>query len=298
MQQKNNLSGFGFQLGAIALFICMDVFVKILVVDYPLIEVIFYRSATGLPILFIYLKWTNHMSDLRITRPWLHMWRSIVGGVVMYFLFSAYKYLPLAEAAAIVYIAPIIITILSVLFLGEKIYFHRTFALILGFIGTLIIVRPSMDFNWYYLYPLGAALGFAVVTIVAHNLSKTDHPISISVSFSISISVVTGVIALWQGFTPITDIRILMYVFLVGNVGMVAQILNMYSIRACDANFYAVTKYIGLFGSALAGLLIFGEDLTIHLILGMITIACAGIYISWREHVRNKKDRIRMQLRQ
>lgn len=298
MQQKNNLLGFGFQLGSIALFIGMDVFIKILVVDYPLVEVIFYRSAMGLPLLFIYLKFMGHMSDLRITRPWLHVWRAILGLVVMYCIFSAYKYLPLAEASAIVYTAPIMITILSVVFLGEKIYAHRTFALIIGFIGALVIVRPSVDFNWDYLYPLGAALGFSIVTIVAHNLTKTDHPISISVSFSVSIALVTGAITLWLGFTPIMDIYILLYAFLVGNLGTVAQICNMYAIRACNASFYAVTKYIGLFGTALAGLLVFGEPLSTHLILGMGIIAFAGIYISWREHVRNKKDRMRTQLRE
>ncbi len=296
MREKNNILGFGFQISATVLFLLMDICVKILVADYPLAEIMFYRSVMGLPFLFIYLKTIGHMHDLRITRPMMHLWRSVVGGMAMFSFFNAYKFLPLAEAAAILYTAPILITILSVIFLGEKIYAHRTFALVLGFVGTLVIVRPSLDFNGYYLYPLTGALGFAVVTIIAHKLTKIDHPISITVSFSIFIIVVTGIITAYNGFSPINS-TLLIYAVVMGNAGTIGQILNMQAIKNCHASFYAVTKYIGLFGAATVGIVVFHEPLTKNVGLGMVIIATSGIYISWREHVKNKKERMRMQLR-
>ncbi len=297
MNEKNNLLGFGFQISATCLFLLMDVCVKVLVADYPLAEIMFYRSVMGLPFLFVYLKVTGHMDNLRITRPVMHLWRAVIGGTAMFAFFNAYKYLPLAEAAAILYIAPIFITILSIIFLGEKIYFHRTFALILGFVGTLVIVRPSMDFNWYYVYPMLGALCFAVVTIIAHKLTKIDHPTSITVSFSVFLTVITGGITLYNGFSPMLNSTVIIYAVVMGNAGTIAQILNMQAIKNCHANFYAVTKYIGLFGSAAVGVLIFSEPLTFNVGLGMVIIAVSGIYISWREHVKNKKERMRLRVR-
>lgn len=291
MQEKNNLLGFGCQITSMCLFLIMHAFVKMLVADYPLMEIMFFRSISGLPFLLIYLYVTNNLHALKITRPVMHLLRAILGASGMFLVYSAYKYLTFAEAAAILYIAPIFITIMSVIFLGERIYAHRTIALILGFIGVLVIVRPSIHFNWYYMFPLGAAFMSAVITLVAHKLTKTDHPIGIAISFNVIVSIFIGVIVVYNGFSHM-DMLTTMLAVLMGTIGSVGQIFNTYAIKYCNPSFYAVTRYSGLFGSAMVGLIVFKEVLTPHLILGMIIIVISGVYIAWREHVKNKKDRL------
>ena len=289
MSEKNNLLGFRYQLKSISLLLAMQVFVKILVADYPLVEVMFYRSFMGLPLLFVYLYCTGNLQNLAVSRPVVHVLRVIVGGLGMYAAFSAYRYLPLAEAMTILNFAPIFITVLGVVFLGERIHAHRTIALILGFIGMLVIVRPSVDFNWYYAYPLFAALMFAVSTIISHSLTKTDHPTSITVSFSLSIAIITGGISLYYGFRLPFDSKALWFAIIMGNLGTVGQIYNIYAIKHSHASFYAAGRYMRLFGAAILGLVVFAEAITARIVLGMVIIACAGIYISWRERVKNKQ---------
>ena len=291
MQEKNNLLGFGCQITSMGLFLIMHAFVKVFVAEYPLTEVMFFRAVSGIPFLLIYLYATSNLRALKIHRPIMHLLRAIMGASSMFLVYSAYKHLTFAEAAAIIYIAPIFITIMSVLFLSEQIYIHRTIALILGFIGVLVIVKPSMDFNWYYLFPLGAAFVTAVITLVAHQLTKTDHPISIAISFNIIVSILIGSIVLYNGFSHMDTVTTLLAI-LMGTIGSIGQIFNTYAIKHCNPSFYAVTRYSGLFGSAVVGLIVFKEPLTLHLIIGIAIIVISGVYIAWREHVKNKKDRL------
>lgn len=297
MNERNNLLGFGYQLFAVLFSLLTDIVIKMVVVDIPLIQVMFYRSGAGLPLLIGYLILTNNLQCLKINRPMMHFWRASAGICGMFLFVSSYKHLPLAEASAIIYIAPILITVLSVVILKEKIYTHRIVALILGFVGTLIIMRPSADFNWYFLYPLGGALALSVVTLVAHVLTRTDHPIGVTVTFSIFVATITGAITLYNGFAPLENAAIMWYAIIIGNAGILAVIFNMHAVHECHPSFYAVTKYMSLVAAAVAGLVLFNEPITIYLALGMGFIAGAGIYISYCEHRQNKKNRIRMQIR-
>lgn len=295
--QKNNVLGFGFQVLSIILFLGMDILVTMLVEAMPLYEVIFYRNATGIPFLLLYVYATGKTEHLRITRPVLHLVRAMVGGVAMTCFFAGFKYLPFAENSAIIYVTPIVITIFSVIFLREKIYAHRSFALIVGFIGTMVIVRPSGDFNIYYILPIGSAITFAIVILLVHKITKFDSPISITLTFSTFMTLATGAICLYYGFSPIMGIHDIAYILCIGNLGMIAQVLSMWAIKSCDVNFFAVTKYLGLLGSASIGVFIFNDTLTVNLTIGMGMIMFSGLYITWREHVRQKKERLKLQLR-
>ncbi len=284
VQNNTNLMGFTYQLGAVVFSLITDIFIKITVVDYPLIEIMFYRSVAGIPMLFVYLICTGNLQQLRIYRPGLHLLRSSCGIVGMFLIMTSYKHLPFAEASAILYIAPILITVLSVIILHETIYAHRIYALIFAFAGAMIIVRPDMELNWYYIYPFLGAFAFSAVTLSAHVLTRTDHPIGVTLIFFIFTSLITGGITAYHGFSPLFNSNLIWYAIVMGNAGLIAQILNMHAVHKCQPSFYAITKYMSLFGAAAAGLILFDELISLPLTIGMIMIVSAGIYISWKEH--------------
>ena len=292
----NNVKGILFNLISMLLFVSMDILVKKLVVDLPVYEVIFFRCIFGIPAFIFIVYFTTGLSSLRMVNKKLQLCRAFLGLAGMFFFFNSYKYLPMADAASILFSAPLILTVLSVFFLKEKVGLHRLSAILVGFIGVLFIVRPSGNsLSSHMLLPIMGAVSWSVVIIVMRVLSRTDHANSVTLIFSlIGSGVGFGLIMYNGGFRPNT--APVQYVMLVGVgvVGIFAQWFMTKAVEWSEASVFASTKYVNLVFSILAGFIIFGEVPVFYSIVGIVLIVASGLYNVHREYVLHKIQKAKM----
>lgn len=170
-----NVRGVGFLVMGMLIFSLQDVAVKWIGGDYPILEIVVFRSLSALPLTLLFFRFEGGRGLPSTTRPGLEYVRG-----TFYFLsyttyFMGLAALPLAEIAAIKFSGPLMITFLSVLFLGETVGPRRWLALLIGFIGVLLIVRPGLaTFNLGFVFILVSVLFYALAAILTRKLQTTD----------------------------------------------------------------------------------------------------------------------------
>ena len=153
MLSKNQL-GFLYMFLSICAFSIMDLIVK-WSDNYPVGEVLFFRGFCGMIPIFFLIPRERYFNFYKTNRPFLHFKRCLSGLVAIVAIFIALRNLPLATVVSITFAAPIFTTIMSIFFLSEKVGLYRWLAVIVGFIGILIISEPGFSsLNFYYIYPI------------------------------------------------------------------------------------------------------------------------------------------------
>ena len=190
MLSKNQL-GFFYMFISVCAFSLMDVIVK-WSDDYPIGQVLFFRGFCGIiPILFLIPK-DRYLDFYKTDRSFLHIKRCLAGLIALISIFIALRNLPLATVVSISFAAPIFTTIFSIFLLNEKVGFYRWLAVLVGFIGIIVISEPGFSsLNFYYIYPIIFCLGLSYVAIAIRKLSSTEPVwlIGFFFSFSTMISV-------------------------------------------------------------------------------------------------------------
>ena len=292
--EKNNVLGFFVNICSMLMFVITDILIKYLTQFMPTFEIIFYRFLCGIPFFLVYIYFIKGFKTLEMVNVKLQFTRMILGILSTFSFVNAYKYMPLAEAASILYTSPIILTILSIIFFNEKIRIHRTIALLMGVVGSLLIIRPGVNFQIYSLYAVFGAINWAFVIITMGALSKTDHPNSITFYFSLAGVLIGGSVSLFNGMTPIFDMQTFFLLILMGVAGILAQLFMVIAVEMCDTSLFASSKYINLVLTSFGAYVIFNEVLSNQSLLGMLLIITGGLYMVWREHVINKPKRIKV----
>ena len=258
-----------------------DVMVKGLNQAFPVWEVIFFRALSGMLIslgLVLIFGWKT----LRTTKPIRHFVRafSAVGCVVFYFF--GLKYLLLTENIAIVHSAPIIAALLAIPILGERLGVHRMGAIIVGFVGVIIIVKPGTDiFKYASLLPLISALFMASVYLSTRSLMNTDSSIAIIFYYSLALFI-TSIIFLPNDFVipSITQLIPLMSLGIMGTLGhyFMSQAAKNAEIVVISPFEYSSFIFVGVMGH-----IFYNEVPSISIIIGGILIITGGIYVVYRE---------------
>ena len=176
---------------SICAFSVMDLIVK-WSENYPVGQVLFFRGFFGIiPILFLIPK-DRYLNFYKTKRALLHFKRCFSGLIAIVAIFIALRKLPLATVVSITFAAPIFTTIMSIFFLSEKVGLYRWMAVIVGFIGILIISEPGFSaLNIYYIYPIIFCLGLSYVAIAIKQLSTTEPVWLIGLFFSLSIMILS-----------------------------------------------------------------------------------------------------------
>ena len=270
-------------LMSIVLFSLMDASVKWLGALYPTAQIMFFRCAVALvPVLvIIYLR--GGPGVLRTRHRKLHLLRSVLGIGAMACAFYAFSLMPLAEAISILHTAPLFMTALSVLLLREKVGLRRWSAVIFGFIGMLIVVRPDADMLASgSLFMLAAAFLIGCTTIIIRHLGKLDDPVCITFYFTLT-GLVTGLVGIgiqgWQRPPP-ADLALLC---LVGLFGGMAQYLMTLSYRHLAIGLLAPLKYLTIVFGGIIAYLVWGEIPDNQSIVGIAIIVASGLYTLQRE---------------
>jgi drug/metabolite transporter (DMT)-like permease len=269
----------------------MTVCVKLLGRDTPSGQTIFARGLISVAVLAL-LAWRTNRLHLLKTSNWrAHALRSLSGTISMFFLFGALTMIPLADVTAITYTAPMFLTLLAMVFLGERIHRYRWSALVVGFVGVLIMIGPHLSIGTSSsvgsLAALGAALFSAMAMTSLRAMSGGEHAITITFYFSLTFMVCAGLTAV-QGWPVPTPMQA--YVIgLAGLFGVAGQLLMTYSYRYAEASTIAPLEYTSMIMAVALGYLFFDEVPSRSIWIGAPLVIIAGSIVLWREHFLKKQ---------
>lgn len=269
----------------------MTVCVKFLGQEIPSGQTIFVRGLLSMLVLALIAWQTNRLQLLKTRNLRSHALRSLSGTVSMFCLFTAVTMIPLADVTAITFTAPMFLTVLAMVFLGERIHRFRWTALGFGFLGVLIMIGPHLTFtqstSFGALIALGAAMFSAIAMTFLRSMSSSEHAITITFYFSLTFTVCAASTAM-QGWPSPTQAQ-WSYIVLAGLFGVFGQLLMTYSYRYAEASTVAPLDYTSMIMAVILGYLFFDEIPTLSVWIGAPLVVGAGLIILWREYHLKKQ---------
>ena len=285
MLSKNQL-GFLYMFLSIIGFSLMDVIVK-WSVDYPVGQVLFFRGFFGIIFYFFIIPRERLHNFYQTKRAGLHLLRCLSGLIALVSIFIALRELPLATVVSISFASPIFATILSIFFLSEKVGIFRWLAVVIGFIGILVITEPGItELNIYYIFPIIFCLGLSYVAITIRQLSSTEPVWLISFYFSLSITLLS-LFTIPQGWV-MPSFNHFILLSLVGIFGGVANLWLSQSYKYSEVSLVTPLKYLALVFAIFFGYLIWGEVPTIKTLMGAFLVIISTLIIFRREIYKKK----------
>ncbi len=285
MLSKNQL-GFLYMFLSICAFSIMDVIVK-WSVDYPIGQVLFFRGFFGIVFYFFIIPRDRFHNFYVTKRAGLHFLRCFSGLIALVAIFIALRNLPLATVVSISFAAPIFTTIFSIFLLHEKVGMYRWLAVLIGFIGILVITEPGMSsLNIYYIFPIIFCLGLSYVAIAIRQLSSTEPVWLISFYFSLSITLLSFLTIPYGWVMP--DLKDFLILSMIGIFGGVANLWLGQSYKYSEVSLVTPLKYLALLFAIIFGYFIWNEIPTIKTLFGALLVIVSTMII-FRREIYNKK---------
>lgn len=277
------LRGILFMLAAASMFPVMNGLVQILSARYSTEQIVWARAASHFVfILAIFVPPLGLAVVRTATLKW-QVIRSVVHLLSMLCFFTGVKYLPLAKAASISFTAPFFVALLAWPLLGERITFGRFAAILVAFVGVLVVIRPGSDvFQWASLYMVGSAVCYALYQILTRRVGGVDRA-ETSAVYSALVGTVVMSIVLPFVWTPIVSWADGALLFSLGIIGGIAHYFVAKAMIYAQASTIAPFGYWQLVGSVFVGWLISGYLPDMYVWVGAGIIICAGLYIAWAE---------------
>lgn len=292
---------------AVSVFSVQDVIIRTLSGDYSVLEIMFIRAVVALVPMTLFVYWEGGFSTLKTPRLGLQIFRGTLQmfSYVSYYL--ALASLPLADATAIFFVSPLMVTILSIFFLGEKVGFRRAMAVLVGFAGVLIIVRPgSGTFGYAAILPMIAALTYASSVMITRKLGPTHTGASMAfyamLVFLVGSSI-SGLILgdgsfaseadpslgfLLRGWQLPTG-RDAMLLLLLGMIAACGFYCLTQAYRVAETSAVAPFEYVAMPIAVVWGIALWNEIPGLLTVLGIVLILGSGLYILHRETIRGRK---------
>lgn len=275
----------GFVLLAVAVFSVMDAASKILVADYDPVEVMWGRYLAILAMLVPLI--LRSPRALVVARPGLQLARGIcIFGAAVFFI-TGLAILPIADATAISFVSPLLVTALSIPMLGERVGPRRWAAMAVGFLGVVVIIRPgSGAFGPAALLPLLSAACWAMSIVVTRRMRNHDRPLAM-LFYSTMIGFVMSGAALPFVWRPPTAAALALMV-LMGALSVVGQYLLIMALTRGAASLVAPFTYSQIIWSTLIGFFVFGTVPMLWTWCGAAIVVGSGIYVVHRERVTRR----------
>ena len=271
---------------SICAFSIMDLIVK-WSEHYPLGQVLFFRGFFGVLFYFLIIPKERLHNFYYTKRAGLHFLRSFSGLIALVAIFIALRSLPLATVVSISFAAPIFTTIFSIFLLNERVGVYRWLAVIVGFIGILIITEPGISsLNIFYIFPIIFCIGLSYVAIIIRKLSTTEPVWLISLYFSISITLLS-LFSLPSGWI-MPSIKDFMILAMIGIFGGVANLWLSQSYKYSEVSLVTPLKYLALVFAIIFGYLIWDEIPTIKSLFGAALVIISTLIIFRREIYKKK----------
>ena len=289
-----------------------DMVIKRFSGEYPLHQMVFLRSAIGMFFTLILIQLEGGWRILKTDQLGLHALRAVMVFASNMTYFAALAVLPLPDATALFFIAPIMITVLSIPILGERVGPRRWGAVIVGFCGTLIMVRAQGSTQgdvsiWIYLLPILAAYFYATMQVLTRKLAKTKAS-AMALYIQITFVLFCGISGLIVGSGQFVDgvahpslvflLRAwivpsaadMSYFVLIGVLATGVGYCLSQAYRSAPAATVAPFEYVLLPMSIVWGWVIFADWPGLPVWLGSAIIIAAGLYVIWREHKLSSQD--------
>ncbi|WP_170984508.1 DMT family transporter [Rhodoligotrophos defluvii] len=278
-----------FALAAIFCLCTLDVLVKWLAARYSIPQIIFLRYIGGLCLALAVAHGSGGFGQFRTRRLSGHLTRAVFNLITMLLFYYALRALPLADAVAIAFAAPLFMTLLSIGLLGERVGIYRWSALLVGMVGVVIIMRPGdAGFGLGGLAALASAFFYALTQISARQLSNSESSATILFYYSILVLLVSAALMPWYWQMPsLTDWGLFVLLALFGSVG---QLFLNQACRYGEVSMIAPVEYTGLFWAVLFGFLVWGDIPSWSVILGAVVIILSTFYITRRELMQNARQ--------
>ena len=272
---------------SVCAFSIMDLIVK-WSDSYPLGQVLFFRGFFGLVFYFFIIPRKRLKNFYYTKRAGLHFLRCFFGLIALISIFIALRNLPLATVVSISFAAPIFTTIFSIFFLSENVGLYRWLAVIVGFIGIIIIAEPGFSsLNIYFIYPIIFCLGLSYVAIAIRQLSTTEPIWLIALNFSVAITLVSFFTIPFGWVMP--DIKDLILLSFIGIFGGAANLWLSQSYKFSEVSLVTPLRYLALVFAIIFGYFIWDEMPSIKTLAGALLVIISSIIIFRREVVLKKQ---------
>ena len=278
---------------AVVFGVVTGVLVKQLGAEVNIITALFYRFLFSLPILFLFAICVRGQQFLKINQRRIMLFRVIFGCCGITFWFLSIRHMPLGMATALFQSSVIFITLLSPIFLGERVGIYRWSAVLTGLSGVLIITDPlSGDMSWYFLYGIGAALSGAVLSLLLRQLGKGDAPASVALWYNIcGFGLLSAIVLILPEQLHSISQAVMVNLILLGVIGAGLQIVLTTAYSYSDAVVVASMRYLQMPVSGVVGYILFAEVMSRGEIIGALIIISSCLVIAWRELVRSREVR-------
>ena len=282
---------------AIMFYDVMGAIIKHLSQLYPTPQLSMFRNLFGLIPTLIILFWSKNWIQAGkpiVIRQWkFALARGGVGALAQISFYLALFHLELATATAILFAGPLFVTALSVPLLGNRVGIWRWVAVLIGFIGVLLVMRPTgQSFTWYAVLPLCAAFGFASVSVTARFFDSTIPTALINLYYTTgSLVGSTALVIFTGGFVQIGALEDWIWLAAMGMAGGIAAYCLISAYRLAEPSSLSPFEYFGIPFSFFLGWVFFSETPFDRLIPGVFLIVGGGLVIMWREHVFKRRSR-------
>lgn len=278
----------------------MDAIAKILGHSISPLQVTWGRFVFQLLFMGLAIIVTLSPAALKSSRPLVHTLRGILLATATTFFFFSLLYLPLANAIAIFFVQPMLLTLLSAIILRESIGWHRRIAVTTGFIGTLLIIQPGSDsFTLASLLPFCAAIFFATYIVLTRSVANIDHPLTMQFSSSVGAALILTaalIVAELAGATAFSPQQPTLnqwgLLAAIGLVASVGHLLVVIAINRSPASLLAPFSYMEIVSATALGWWIFSEWPDNLTWIGIGVIVSSGMYVLFREHQQTMHDKL------
>ena len=294
-KSENIIKGMVAGLGAFFMLSVMNVFAKLLSETHHVIEIAFYRNLIAtLPFLFMIFVLNKREIMTIKSKPKAIIARAIIGTISLVVTFAAFAAMPIADTTAFLFTASLMIPILGFFFLGEKVGVYRWGAVIIGFVGVIIMLNPGGEVNMLgVILALSAASMHAVLQTILRYLGKFEKPETITFYFVLIGTLVAAIPMPFVASLPTWQEAPL---FLgVGLSGLLAQYLLSLAFGNAPAAVVTVFNYSGIIWATAFGWFIWSDWPTSYIWIGGTIVIASNIFIIWRESRKGKitDDRVR-----
>ncbi len=277
--------------------LCIDLYmviIKFLGDEYSIVQLTLFRNVAAIIPLLLLILFTNEFSTIFKNLGNKFLILSCLRGICFLsmnvFIFISVVNLQFATAMTLTFSSPFFIVILSIILLSEKIGIYRWSAVIIGFVGVVMIMKPTSEiFSLYSIFPILTAIAWAFTVIILKFIQGNHSTAKIQL-YTLIFNVIGGLILFFvtTGHVEIKNFKDFILMTMTGVLGGTAAILFIYSYRLISASKIASFEYLGIPSSFILGWIFFNEAPWSQLFPGVIVIIFAGMIIIWRDNIKNK----------
>ena len=290
MRLNSNMKGAALMTGCVFAYVINDAFMKLLFSEIALFQAVFLRSMITVPPVLV-MAWVTKvtMRNLSNQDKRLILVRVVAEICTTIAFLTALKHMPLANVTAILQALPLAITMAAALFLAEPVGWRRWSAILVGFVGVLIVVRPGLEgFNVYSLSALLAIIFITVREIATRKLTSEVPTITVVLSTAIGSALFAGIMMIGTEWRTVSAVSWLLIISAAVTV-LIATLLSVMAMRTGEIGFVSPFRYTSMLGAIGLGILMFGDWPDQLTLVGTLIIVVTGMYSFHRERKLTKE---------